>query len=337
LILDPEQVDRWVAEQRRSGHTSKKTIGFTCGTFDICHAGHVQYLQAAKALCDSLIVAVNTDESVRSYKNPLRPINPERERMYVISALGCVDVVTPMTELRPLSLLLRWKPDFYIKGGDYSSGSLRSGKAVEEYGGSVKVIPPEFSVSTTTIMERITALAQYAPPEQPTKIFHEGLVFLDRDGTLIQNIPFLGDPDQVKLLPGVVEGLARLHQAGYRLVIATNQQGIGLGYFSLRDMIAVNQRMFREIAGGGAAISRVYYCPHSMAEECVCRKPSPGMIQRALADFQAKPEQSFVIGDLEADAEAARQAGCTPLIVGPRFSFTQAVDRILSLPATSAP
>src|SRR5215472_7914093 len=124
-LLSHDQVDEWIRGERAAG----RRIGFTCGSFDILHAGHAQYLARAREQCDSLLVAVNSDASVRRYKNPLRPINTERERMYVVAALAAVDAVTLLEDDRPLNLLLRWKPDLYIKGGDYQSSSLRSGAA----------------------------------------------------------------------------------------------------------------------------------------------------------------------------------------------------------------
>src|SRR5512147_1346497 len=100
-------MDQWVAAGKAAG----QRIGFTCGSFDLLHAGHVEYLAKARELCDRLMVAVNSDASVSRYKNPLRPIVPERERMYVVAGLAAVDAVTPMEEDRSLSMLLRWKPD----------------------------------------------------------------------------------------------------------------------------------------------------------------------------------------------------------------------------------
>jgi D-glycero-D-manno-heptose 1,7-bisphosphate phosphatase len=305
-ILSLGQMDEWVAIQRSAG----LKVGFTCGSFDLLHAGHVQYLAAAKDLCDRLIVAVNSDESVRRYKDPLRPIVSQNERMFVVAGLDSVDVVTLMKEDRPLPLLLRWKPDLYIKGGGYTPDSLRSGVAVRDYGGAVQVIEPEFTSSSSGLVERITLLAAHAKPETaPAKSFH-GLVLLDRDGTLIRDVPFLHDPTQVEVLPGVPEGLMRLQAAGFRLAIVTNQQGIGLGYYTVQDFIAVNQVLFRELGGHGIRIAHVYFCPHSLDEQCCCRKPASGMITRAMRDFAMPPERTFVIGDSDADIEAGRAAGC---------------------------
>ena len=311
-LLSHEQVDGWMRAQLAAG----RRVGFTCGSFDILHAGHVQYLAKARAACDRLLVAVNSDESVARYKSPLRPINPERERMYTIAGLASVDAVTGLDDDRPLPLLLRWKPDLYIKGGDYHSSSLRSGPAVEAYGGSVLVIPSDFATSTSGLVARIAALAGHAGPERPPDAAVRGLVLLDRDGTLIRDIPFLNDPAGVELLPGVGEGLAALQSAGFRLAVITNQQGIGLGYCTTRQMIAVNQQLFWALGPYGVRIARIYYCPHTAAEECGCRKPRDGMVRRAMRDFQMEPGSVFVVGDRQGDAQAGSSAGCRTVLVG---------------------
>lgn len=276
----------------------------------------MQYVAKAKQSCDRLLVAVNSDDSIRRYKSPLRPINPQDERMYVMAGLADVDVVTLLEDDRPLSLLLRWKPDLYIKGGDYAASSLRSAKAVEEYGGRVLVIPPEFGTSTSGVIERIRGILEHTEPERPAATSPRALVLLDRDGTLIRDVPFLHDPAQVELLPGVGEALAGLQAAGRTLAIVTNQQGIGLGYYTTQQMIAVNQQVFRALAPYGVRISKIYFCPHSAAEQCACRKPEDGLIRRALRDFRVPAARTFLIGDTAADAGAGRSAGCRTILVG---------------------
>jgi rfaE bifunctional protein nucleotidyltransferase chain/domain len=324
-ILSHSETDAWVARERAAG----RRIGFTCGSFDVLHAGHVQYLSAARQLCDRLLVAVNSDESIRSYKSPLRPVNPEAERMYVIAGLESVDAVTRLDEDRPLPLIERWKPDLYIKGGDYAVDALRSGEAVRSYGGQVEVIPPRFETSTTRLFERIESLeAHTAPLSAPARELR-GLVLLDRDGTLIRNIPFLHDPAQVELLPGVAEGLQALQSAGLALAIVSNQQGIGLGYFTVQDFIAVNQALFQQLGPRGIKIARVYFCPHSLADGCACRKPGTAMIDRARRDFNVPPERTFVIGDTVADVEAGVAAGCRAFQVG-ESNFADAVQWVVN-------
>ncbi len=336
-ILTNEEVDGWVAGLRQSG----KRLGYTCGAFDLLHAGHVDYLNRSRELCDALLVAVNSDDSIRRYKDPLRPVNSLADRMTVMAALECVDAVTPLEEDRPAPQLERWKPDLYIKGGDYGAKKLRSAEIVTAYGGQVVTIPVRHDISTSRIMERIAVLAATAKAAEVPGRDCKSIVFLDRDGTLLKDVPYLSNPDEAELLPGVGEALAALQQSGFRLVMVTNQQGIGLGYFSARDFIAVNAALFRLLTPFGVTISRIYYCPHSAADACDCRKPAPGLLLRALQDFSVSPDACFFIGDREADAEAAVRAGCRPVLVGnggdgnwPRFAgLKDAAEWIIAQPA----
>jgi rfaE bifunctional protein nucleotidyltransferase chain/domain len=325
-ILSLEQMDRWVVAEK----DKSRKLGFTCGSFDLLHAGHVQYLGAARALCDRLIVAVNSDASVSRYKNPLRPIVPERERMYVVAGLAAVDAVTLLEEDRPLSLLLRWKPDLYIKGGDYAEDSLRSADAVKEYGGKVAVVKSDFETSSSKLIERMGLLSAHAAPDIALSQGVKGLVLLDRDGTLIRSVPFLHDPAKVEILPGIIDGLLKLQAAGLRLAIVTNQQGIGLGYYTVQDFIAVNQRLLRELGARGIRISKIYFCPHSLGDQCSCRKPATGMITRAMRDFEATPGQTFLVGDSNDDMQAGADAGCQTVRAG-EAGFGPAAEQILSI------
>ena len=319
-----EQVDSWIEAERAAGHR----IGFTCGAFDLMHAGHAQYLAEARALCDRLLVAVNSDASIHSYKNPLRPINPWKERAFLVAALASTDCITVLDDDRPLNLIQRWKPDFYIKGGDYQTSSLRSASAVESYGGKVVVIPAQVAASTTSMLERIEALSLHAVPQPSNATQPKGLVLLDRDGTLIRNSPF--DPSTVELLPGVIEALRDLQAAGFRLCLVTNQQGIGLGYFGYHDFIESNRRLLGLLGKQGISISKIYFCPHSMADSCECRKPAPGLILRALREQNVTADRCFVIGDSASDIEAAQAAGCVGLLVTPEHPLEEAARRIVS-------
>ncbi len=331
------EVDHWVQSTRAQG----ETVGFTCGAFDVMHAGHAHYLAKAKARCGRLLVAVNSDESIQRYKSPLRPVNPWAERAFVVASLEAVDCVTVLDEDRPLGLIERWKPDFYFKGGDYAASSLRSSAAVEAYGGQTLVIASDFpGSSTTALFERIQALALHetplpALPEQPA-----GLVLVDRDGTLVRDAAF--DPTQVELLPGVVESLRQLQTAGFLICIVSNQQGIGLGYFGYRDFIDGNRKLLRLLGKEGIGIRKIYFCPHSLGERCECRKPAPDLLLRAMHDLQVNADRTFVIGDSAADMEAARAAGCTGFYVGPpprtqhaeyrSLGFIEAAQNILAPP-----
>ena len=309
-ILTLEETDRWVSEQRSAG----LKIGFTCGAFDIMHAGHAQYLQAARASCDRLLVAVNSDASIQRYKNPLRPVNPWQNRAFVAAAMRSVDAVTVLDEDRPLALIQRWKPEFYIKGGDYKSGSLRSSPIVEEYGGQTVLIPVQFDTSTTRIFECIQALEKHAVPQKAHNPKPAGLIILDRDGTIVRDGIF--DPSKIEFLDGVIEALQLLQNAGFRLCIASNQQGIGLGYFGYRDFIDGNRVLLRKLGAAGISIAKIYFCPHSFADICNCRKPAAGMLTQAMREQGVTAEHTFVIGDSQADVDAAAAAQCISYYIG---------------------
>ena len=305
-------VDRWVAAQRANG----RRIGFTCGAFDLLHAGHADYLERARAECDALLVAINSDRSIRLYKNPLRPLVPQAERMRLVSALRAVDAVTLLDDVRPIALIERWKPDLYIKGGDYSQSQLRSAPAVEAYGGRVICIPVSYRTSTSALLERAALLSLHESVAH-TRSAAAGIVFLDRDGTLMRNIPFLNDPTRVEVFPGTGEALRGLQDAGFRLVIVTNQQGIGLGYVSYDAFIAINRVLLKELSRSGVVISKILFCPHSLADQCDCRKPGTAMLRRAMEEFGVAPGKCYFLGDSADDAQAAAAAGIQFFLIDP--------------------
>jgi D-glycero-D-manno-heptose 1,7-bisphosphate phosphatase len=144
--------------------------------------------------------------------------------------------------------------------------------------------------------------------------------FLDRDGTLIHDTGYLGDPDGVVLLPGAAEAVARLNQAGHTVVVITNQSGVARGYFDEAAVTAVNRRTAQLLlaADETARIAAFYYCPHLLPEVCACRKPLPGLFLMAARELGLCLGKSLAIGDSPRDVEAAHAAGCDmALLVGP--------------------
>jgi rfaE bifunctional protein nucleotidyltransferase chain/domain len=131
------------------------TVVFTNGVFDLLHRGHVEYLCAARALGDALVVAVNTDASTRRLgKGDDRPINNEADRAFVLAALGCVDAVTLFDEDTPRALIAALLPDVLVKGGDYTVETVAGAAEVMVAGGRVEIIPLTPGRSTTSILER---------------------------------------------------------------------------------------------------------------------------------------------------------------------------------------
>lgn len=150
-VLTRAELLREVARLKAQG----KRIVMTNGCFDLLHKGHVDYLKQAKALGDILIVAVNSDESVQRLKGPTRPIVPLENRMAVLSALGCVDIVVPFSEDTPQALIAAVLPNVLVKGGDYQVEQIAGHEEVLSHGGSVQIIPFVANCSTSNIVAKI--------------------------------------------------------------------------------------------------------------------------------------------------------------------------------------
>jgi rfaE bifunctional protein nucleotidyltransferase chain/domain len=132
-----------------------KKVVFTNGCFDILHAGHTRYLREARKLGDALILALNSDSSVRSIKGPMRPIVPESERAEVVGALDSVDYVTVFDELTPLELIEFLRPDVIVKGGDWAEKDIVGAETVRKWGGRVAIMPEIEGASTTNIIDKV--------------------------------------------------------------------------------------------------------------------------------------------------------------------------------------
>ncbi len=136
-------------------HAAGRTVVFTNGVFDLLHPGHVRYLAEARAHGDALVVAVNSDRSVRAIKGPARPVNPGRERAEVLSALAAVDAVVIFDEDDPHAVIAELRPDVLVKGADWAADRIVGRDSVEAGGGRVIRIPLAPGFSTTSMIERI--------------------------------------------------------------------------------------------------------------------------------------------------------------------------------------
>lgn len=140
-------------------------------------------------------------------------------------------------------------------------------------------------------------------------------VILDRDGTLIAERHYLSDPEQVELIPGAPAALIRLRDRGVGAVVLTNQSAIGRGLFDAERLEQVHARLRGLLAAHGASVDAILVCPHTPEDRCECRKPRPGMVERARAELGLDPRRSFVVGDKDCDIELGRNVGATTLLV----------------------
>jgi len=140
-------------------------------------------------------------------------------------------------------------------------------------------------------------------------------VFLDRDGTLNEEVGYLNHIDRFRMFPFVGTAIRRLNQAGLAVIVVSNQSGVARGYFPESFVQQVNQRMLRELDSAGARIDGIYYCPHGSSDACECRKPKTGMIEQAAKEHNLDVARSYVVGDRYGDVELAHRAGCKSIFV----------------------
>ncbi len=147
-------------------------------------------------------------------------------------------------------------------------------------------------------------------------------VFLDRDGTIIEEVGYLDRAERLKMIPGAEKAISKLNQAGIKVVVVTNQSGIARGYFSEACVEEIHERMREELARSGARIDAFYYCPHHpegsierYRSNCDCRKPGIGLLERAAREHNLDLSSCFVVGDKYADVEAGFRAGSRSILV----------------------
>ena len=151
-------------------------------------------------------------------------------------------------------------------------------------------------------------------------------VLFDRDGTLVHDVPYNGEPELVELVPRARESLHRLREAGLRLGVISNQSGVARGMITVQQVEAVNRRI-EELLG---PFDVWLYCPHGPADDCACRKPLPGMVLEAAHKMDVAPEECVVIGDKASDVDAAHAAGAQAIFINDAFTLERAVNSLLA-------
>ena len=148
------------------------------------------------------------------------------------------------------------------------------------------------------------------------------VVILDRDGTIVIDRNYLSDAAGLEFLPGAAEGLRAMHEQGYRLIVITNQSGVGRGLFSLQSLEQMNLRLQEMFQSSGARLERIYFCPHRPDEHCQCRKPNTQLLKDAAAELGFEPSRAVVIGDQDSDVEFGKRAGAVTILVAAGNSTT---------------
>ena len=147
-------------------------------------------------------------------------------------------------------------------------------------------------------------------------------VFLDKDGPLIEDVPYNVNPDRIRLAEGAYKSLRLLQDRGYQLFVVTNQSGVARGFFEEQNLQQVRNKIIELLASAGIFLTDFYYCPHhphgkvsKYAVDCFCRKPQPGMLYRAALEHDVNLAESWMVGDILYDIEAGNQAGCRTVLI----------------------
>ncbi len=140
-------------------------------------------------------------------------------------------------------------------------------------------------------------------------------VFLDRDGTISRDVPYCSRVEDFEILPAVPEAIRLLKQNGFKVVVITNQSGVGRGYFTEVTLVQIHEHMEKELARHNARVDAIYYCPHHPDDGCECRKPKPGMLLKAADELGINFARSFMVGDSGMDIRAGKAVGCQTVLM----------------------
>ena len=170
---------------------------------------------------------------------------------------------------------------------------------------------------------------QDSPTPRPPLWGPGGGVLLDRDGVISRQTAFVNEPSDLTFIAGAIEAIARLNRAGVPVAVVTNQGGVGMGYLTEETLHAIHDRMEALLGEGGAHVDAIYYCPHmanaklaAYVLDCGCRKPQPGMLEKAQDDLGIDLSASVMVGDSTTDILAGIRAGCSTILVRTGFGGT---------------
>lgn len=312
-IKNQKEIVRVVKKLKEQG---RKIVTYN-GSFDILHLGHIESLKEAKKQGDILIIPLNSDKSVRLYKGPNHPINSQEKRAEVLAALECVDYITIFDEINCKNILDKIKPNIHCNGADWGKSCVERG-IIEKNRGKIQILKWQNGFSTSNLIEKIINAYQ----ERETKA-----VFLDRDGTINVNQPgCVRKISQFRFTPGAVPALKKLSKKNYKIIIVTNQSGIGRGYFKKKDLKKIHQWMLKKLKRVSVRIDKIYYCPHLPEDNCPCRKPKIKMFLQAVNDFDINLNKSWFIGDDDKDVIAGREANIKTIKIGKRMPKTMKLE-----------
>lgn len=320
-ILNLEELSKVIEDLRKKG----KKVGLCHGGFDLMHPGHISHFRLAKDLCDVLVVSITSDKFVKGRKGPGRPIIPDKLRAFSVASIRSVDYVTVVDFKSGVEVIQKLKPNYYIKGPDYinkkTPGILSEKYAIEKMGGELKLIQ-QYKLATTEIIDYIK-----------DKVGKKSLLLiLDRDGTIIEDVGFIGKTDdwksKIKLNEDVTLKIKEL-QENYKAttMVVSNQSGVARKMFTTKRVEEINKLVDTMLRKEDIVIDNWQYCPDvdtwfskesrehfdpNYVKDRSKRKPHPDMVldglkvlDKRINDF----DKVIVIGDRHEDKGLAENLG----------------------------
>ena len=301
-ILTLAQLKKQTSQLKKMG----KKIVAVYGTFDILDYAHIEYLRKARAQGDILIVFLQSDRILRNEHS-------QKQRVAFLSELASVDYICLIHQDMPLKELEAVQPDVYCHWIDWGSRN-KERQIVEQYGGIMKIISLPKSKPILKLLDHLRG--------DSTTLTRA--VFFDRDDTINKNSKdgILTNPKDFHFLPGALDALRRLSQkTDYKIVIITNQHHLRPkgGDSAIAGLSRVHAYMKRILRSNGIRLDAIYACLHHPQEQCVCRKPAPGMVWKAALDLNINPTRSWFVGDRSTDVLAGYYADTKTVKLGSRM------------------
>ena len=316
MIKDKIKTKEQLIDIIKDAKNHGKIVGLSLGVFDLLTGESINYFEKAKSLCDIFIVGICLDELPKRFEETKKLICPCEDRTKLIAALECVTYVFNFDKSNSNNDIVALNPNYYIISTDsVNSDSIFT---AENFKGEVKYIETLNDLTYNKIIKKVVNLYGVdgcASYEEMTKFKKCPAVFLDRDGVINEHYDFLSNPKYFTLIPQSGEGIKKLQDLGFRIIIATNQPGIGYSIFTREDFFNVTKCMFDKLLPFGVKFTRVYYCPYTHVDNSSSRKPKPGMLLQAKEELNIDMENSFMIGDRTTDIECGKRAGVKTILV----------------------
>jgi len=275
-------------------------IGCITGSFDLLHDGHKEAIKFSKENCDELIVLVNSDQSIKKYKGPTRPIENENKRIENLDSLYNDCYFFLFDYLIPNILIEIIKPNIYFLSDEWVSSPIEK-LVIDKYGGEIKSHPTVIGESTT----------KYIPKDSNSK----GAIFLDRDGTINEDFGYIDSTEKIEIKKNNLDGLVKMAYLDFSIFVVTNQSGVSKGLFTEKKLKEINNHLVNVVHLNGGRIDKVYYDTSDSNSPSSFRKPHIGMVEQAVSEYGISLSKSWIIGDKDTDIELGKNCNMKTILI----------------------